>query len=54
METETLHRVKEELTRLDSLLNRDVTILRSRIEEADRQYTAARFSSPSTLSYSYP
>ena len=38
----TLQAVKVELDRLDSLLNRDVTILRNRIEEANRQYTVAR------------
>ena len=35
--------MKAELDRLDGLLNRDVTILRDRIEEANRQYTTARY-----------
>ena len=42
METMKLQAVKGELAKLDSLLNRDVAILRAKIEEADRQYTATR------------
>ena len=42
METKKLLAVKGELAKLDSLLNRDVAILRAKIEEADRQYTATR------------
>ena len=42
MEAKKLQAVKDELARLDSLLNRDVTILRDKIEGADRQYTVAR------------
>ena len=43
LEAKTLQSVREELTRLDSVLSRDVTILRNRIEEATRQYSAARY-----------
>ena len=42
METKKLQAVKGELAKLDSLLNRDVAILRAKIEDADRQYTATR------------
>ena len=42
METMKLQAVKGELEKLDSLLNRDVAILRAKIEDADRQYTATR------------
>ena len=42
MEAKKLQAVKEELARLDSLLNRDVAILRAKIEGADRQYTVTR------------
>ena len=42
IEAKKLQEVKEELARLDGLLNRDVTILRAKIEGADRHYTSAR------------
>ena len=42
MEARRLAEVKESLAKLDSLLNRDVAILRAKIEEANRHYTAAR------------
>lgn len=42
-EVRKLHVVKEELGRLDCLVTQDVSILRDRIEEANRDYNAARY-----------
>lgn len=42
MEAKTLQLVKQELDRLEGMVTRDVSILREKIEEANRQYSAAR------------
>ena len=42
-EVRKLHVVKEELDRLDFLVTRDVSILRNKIEEANREYNSARY-----------
>ena len=41
-EARTLEAVKLELNKVDNLVMRDVSLLREKIEEANRQYTAAR------------
>lgn len=41
-EARTLEAVKLELNKVDNLVMKDVSLLREKIEEANRQYTAAR------------
>jgi RAB6-interacting golgin len=41
-ENNTLIQVKQELLKLDNLVTRDISILRAKIEEANRMYTQAK------------
>ena len=42
-ESKTLAIVNQELTKLDNMISTEISILRERIEEANRQYNAARY-----------
>ena len=41
-ESKTLQIVNQELSKLDNMISSEISILRERIEEANRQYNAAR------------
>ena len=41
-ESKTLQIVNQELSKLDNMISSEIGILRERIEEANRQYNAAR------------
>ena len=44
MEAQTLQLVKRELDHVDHLVTRDVSVLRDKIEDANREYNLARYS----------
>ena len=43
MEAKTLQLVKRELDHVDDLVTRDVSVLRDKIEDANRDYNLARY-----------
>ena len=43
MEAKTLELVKRELDHVDDLVTRDVSVLRDKIEDANRDYNLARY-----------
>ena len=42
-ESKTLAIVNQELTKLDNMISTEISVLRERIEEANRQYNASRY-----------